>query len=86
MTITELEYANSLAKEIERLEKELEDIEFMASNSHRVTMNCKASDYELIGGDEDIVIKLTGRKEVIVFLKTIIEQKLQMLRKEFAEL
>ena len=86
MTTTTLEYANSLAKEIERLEEELECIEFMTGNSHRVTMNCKASDYDLIGGDEDIVIKLADRKEVIVFLKTITEQKLQTLRKEFAEL
>lgn len=86
MTITALDYANSLAKEIERLEKELEDIEFMASNSHRVTMNYHADDYELIGGGEDIVIKLAGRKEVIVFLKTITEQKLQTLRKEFEKL
>lgn len=86
MTITKLDYANSLAKEIERLEKELEDIEFMTGNSHRVTMNCKASDYDLIGGDEDIVIKLADRKEVIVFLKTITEQKLQTLKNEFAKL
>lgn len=50
MTITALDYANSLAKEIERLEKELEDIEFMASDSHRVTMNYHANDYELLGG------------------------------------
>lgn len=86
MTTTALEYANSLAKEIERLEKELKDIEFMTNNSHRVTMNYHADDYELIGGGEDIVIKLAGRKEVIVFLKTITEQKLQTLRKEFEKL
>lgn len=86
MTTTALDYANSLAKEIERLEKELEDIEFMLNNSHRVTMNYKADDYELLGGGEDIVIKLASRKEVIVFLKTITEQKLQTLKNEFEKL
>lgn len=86
MTTTTLEYANSLAKEIERLEKELEDIEFMASNSHRVTMNYNVDRYELAGGGENIVIKLADKPEVIVFLKTITEQKLQTLKNEFAKL
>lgn len=86
MTITKLDYANSLAKEIERLEKELEDVEFMTSNSHRVTMNYSADRYELLGGGEDIVIKLADRPEVIVFLKTITERKLQTLRNEFEKL
>ena len=83
MTITELDYANSLADKIELFEKELEAIEFMISNSHRVTMNYNPTMYE---GGSEITIKLTDRKEVIVFLKTITEQKLQTLRKEFAEL
>lgn len=86
MTTTTLEYANSLAKEIEQLEKELEAIEFMVSNSNRVTMNYNADEYELLGGGENIVIKLADRKEVIVFLKTITEQKLQTLRNEFEKL
>jgi len=83
MTITKLDYANSLAKEIERLEKELEDIECMISNSHRVTMNYNPTMYE---GGSEIAIKLVDRKEVIVFLKTITEQKLQTLKNEFEKL
>lgn len=86
MTQTTLDYANSLAEEIEKLEKELEDIEFMLNNSHRVTMNYNANRYELIGGGENIVIKLADRPEVIVFLKTITEKKLQTLKNEFAKL
>lgn len=86
MTTTTLEYANSLAKEIEKLEKELEDIEFMVGDSYRVTMNYNAPEYEILGGGEDIVINLADRKEVIVFLKTITEQKLQTLKNEFAKL
>ena len=86
MTMTTLDYANALAKEIERLEKELEAIEFMISNSHKVTMNYHADNYELLGGGEDIIIKLADKKEVIVFLKTVTEQKLQTLRKDFEKL
>lgn len=86
MTITKLDYANAVAKEIERLEKELEDIECMVGDSYRVTMNYNAPEYELIGGGEDIVINLAGKKEVIVFLKTLTEQKLQTLKNEFEKL
>lgn len=83
MTTTTLEYANSIAKEIERLEKELEDIEFMVSNSYRVTMNYNPTKYE---GGFETTIKLADKPEVIVFLKTITEQKLQTLKNEFAKL
>lgn len=83
MTTTTLEYANSLVKEIEKLEKELEDIEFMISNSYRVTMNYNPTKYE---GGFETTIKLADKPEVIVFLKTITEQKLQTLKNEFAKL
>ena len=42
MTITKLDYANSLAKEIERLEKELEDIEALKTYYTKFyCSNCK---------------------------------------------